>query len=81
MKKTIMKTLMTLAFTLLMGTLAYTQAPPPPPAGGHGQGTNQSPSGGGAPIGSGIGILLALGAAYGGSKIYNFWKQKEELDS
>jgi hypothetical protein len=33
--------------------------------------------GGGAPIGSGLGILLALGAAYGGKKVYNY-KQRQK---
>ena len=60
----------------MIGNGLLAQAPPPPPA-GHGQSTNQS-AGGGAPIGSGIGILLALGAAYGGKKIYQAWKNQEE---
>ncbi len=30
--------------------------------------------GGSAPIGSGIAILLSLGAAYGGRKVYKAWK-------
>jgi hypothetical protein len=47
---------------------AFAQVPPPPPGGGHGGTGNQE--GGGAPIGSGIGILLVLGAAYGGKKLY-----------
>jgi len=29
-----------------------------------------------APIGSGVAILLALGAAYGGKKVYDFRKHK-----
>ncbi len=48
---------------------------PPPPPNSHGEDTNQPP-GGGAPIGSGIGILLALGAAYGGKKLRNIRKNK-----
>ena len=44
--------------------------PPPPPA--HGTGGNVE--GGGAPIGEGLIILLALGAAYG----YKKWTAKEE---
>lgn len=42
---------------------------PPPPPGEHGQNGNQPP-GGGAPIAGGIGILLALGAVYGGKKVW-----------
>jgi hypothetical protein len=47
---------------------------PPPPPGNHGETGNQSPPGGGAPIGSGIALLLALGAAYGGRKLYKLKK-------
>ena len=37
--------------------------------------------GGGAPIGGGVGILLVLGAAYGGRKVYQLFKEeKEELE-
>jgi len=55
-------------------TFADTPPPPPPPEGGHGQGGSQVP-GGGAPVGSGITILLALGAGYGGKKVYNTRKR------
>jgi hypothetical protein len=44
---------------------------PPPPPGEHGQNGNQPP-GGGAPITGGIGILLAMGAAYSGKKVWYF---------
>ena len=37
---------------------------PPPPPGEHGQNGNQVP-GGGAPIGDGLLLLLAMGTAYG----------------
>ncbi len=53
---------------------------PPPPPGGHGSGNDFNSPGGGAPIGSGVGILLVLGAAYGGRKIYKFMKERESLD-
>ncbi len=49
--------------------------PPPPPPEERGQNGNQPP-GGGAPIGSGVAILLALGAAYGGKKVYDYRKRK-----
>ena len=40
------------------------------------------PLGGSAPIGGGLGILLALGAAYGGKKVYHYLQdEKEELES
>lgn len=71
MKEHIAKTLTLIAFTLLSAG-AFAQVPPPPPS-GHGSGGNQ-PAGGGAPVGSGIGILIALGAAYGGKKVYQGFK-------
>ena len=46
-------------------------APPPPPP-DHGSGGNVP--GGGAPIGEGLIILVALGAAYG----YKKWNDKSE---
>jgi len=49
--------------------IAFSQDPPPPPP-GHGSGGNVP--GGGAPIAGGIGILLALGAAYGWKKVYDY---------
>jgi hypothetical protein len=52
------------------------QVPPPPPD-GHGGDTNQ-PANGSAPIGSGLGILLALGAAYGGKKVWDYRRKLEE---
>ena len=47
-------------------------AQPPPPPNSHGTGTNQAPgdAGGGAPIAGGIGMLVAMGAAYGARKYY-----------
>ena len=50
-------------------------APPAPPS-SHGETTNQE--GGRAPIGGGLLILLGLGAAYGGKKLYDLKKEKLE---
>jgi len=81
MKTNIIKTLIFRGlFILSVGAMAQGAVPPPPTAGGHGMGANQ-PAGGGAPIGSGIGILLTRGAAYGGKEIYKLWKNKNELES
>lgn len=60
-------------FTLLIAFLVavnslLAQVPPPPPS-GHGSGGNQ-PAGGGAPIEGGIGLMLAMGAAWGGKKLF-----------
>lgn len=52
--------------------------PPPPPPGGHGSGGNQPPVG--APIDGGLGILIAMGAAYGGKKLYTAKKDKKKTE-
>ncbi|MBU1368844.1 MAG: hypothetical protein KJ578_03300 [Bacteroidetes bacterium] len=54
---------------------AFTQSPPPPPGGpSGGQNTSENRNGGGAPIGSGMLILISLGGAYGGYKAYQHKK-------
>lgn len=60
---------------LLLGAGAFAQGPPEPP--GHGQVTDQD-VGGSAPIGGGLAILLGLGAAYGGRKMYQYWKSNSD---
>jgi hypothetical protein len=74
--KSIIKAFIVAAFILVFNGLASAQAPPPPPGGGHG-GNNNVP-GGGAPISGGLGILLAMGAAYGIRKVYQFNKNENE---
>ena len=55
------------------------QPPPPPTNSGSSSGGGQSGAvGGSAPIGGGLFILLSLGVAYGGKKIYDL--RKEELE-
>jgi len=66
-----------LAFTAILmisGFSLLAQAPPPPPAEANGSG---GPVGGGAPIGSGLILLIAMAAGYGGNKVYE--KRKEQL--
>ena len=74
------KQIITFAFTIIFTLFAYngfSQGPPAPPTGaGHGQSGNQN--GGNAPISGGLFILLGLGAAYGGKKLFN--AQQEELE-
>ncbi len=65
MKPIIKKILLAILPTLLFVTTAIAQPPPPPDE--HGQDQNQPA----APIGSGLVILLTLGAAYGARKVYN----------
>ncbi len=73
MKKGIFRTVV-IAGILFFNVNLMAQDPPPPPPEGHGQTGNQPP-GGGVPVGSGLFILLALGAAYGGKKVLDFRKR------
>jgi len=65
---------------LLLPVTVRSQDPPPPPPPGHGA-TGNVP-GGGAPIGSGLLILMGLGGIYGGYKGYraNNMKRKNLPD-
>ena len=76
MKKILITALFLLSLSFTTAEL-FAQAPPPPPSGGHG-GTGNKPAGGSSPIGGGLAILLSLGAAYGGRKVYKVWKDKAE---
>ena len=73
MKKIIITLLLIIASVTTINLNA--QAPPPPPP-DHGSTGNQN--GGNAPIGGGLFILLGLGAAYGGKKVFDM--HKESLD-
>lgn len=64
-------------FLLTINVFADTANPGDPgsePTGG------DLPIGGGAPIGSGSFILIGLAAAYGSKKLYDFNKNKKELE-
>lgn len=63
-----------IAFILLI-QIQPLSAQPEPPGGGHGQSGNQIP-GGGAPLASGLTILITLGGAYAAKKA--FVQQKDE---
>jgi hypothetical protein len=67
-----------LTFGLIIGFSALSIAQPPDPPGGHGADGNQLPGGGMAPVGSGIVMLISMGAAYGARKVYNARKRLEE---
>ena len=73
--KKLKKIFLTIIF-LIVTIIAFADNPPEPPAGGPSGG--DPPLGGGAPIGSGLFILLGLGAAYGGVKGYKFYQKKKE---
>ena len=70
-KKYILSLIMMIAVTV-----AFASDGPPNPGGTPVGG--EDPLGGGAPIGGGTIILIALGVAYGGKKIYNYRKKEEE---
>lgn len=57
-----------LIFSPLLIPTVYADAPPDPGGGG----PTGDPVGGGSPIGSGLFILISLGAAYGSKKIYQY---------
>lgn len=77
MKRIILKTITAVIFTLgLLSTLPTQGQPPPPPPSGHGDEGNQTA--GNAPINGGLGILLVLGVAYGGKKVYDLRKEQME---
>jgi hypothetical protein len=68
MKRNILKSACLVCVMILFSMTVLAQNPPPPPENPTGTGGNNLPVGGGAPVGSGIAILLALGAGYAASK-------------
>jgi len=77
MKKIISILIVIVFISLSIGSIAQ---PPPPPADPTGGGSNP-PVGGGAPIGSGIGLLIGLAGIYGGGKyLYTTLKSDKEED-
>jgi hypothetical protein len=88
MKKSLIATILTTFFFVL--SFVVTAQTNSPNATDDGKGdtptdpgdNNGPPVGGGAPIGGGTLILVALGAAYGGKKVYKIVKDNhEELES
>jgi hypothetical protein len=72
MKK--IRTIISLTLFVVLPLLTIADPPPPPGSGGTAPGGGQTPVG--APIDGGFGILLALGLAYGGRKLYDVYKAK-----
>ena len=60
---------------LLTGSRLVAQGPPNPPGD---PSVGGGPIGGSAPVEGGLGVLLALGAAYGGKKIYRAFRKEED---
>jgi hypothetical protein len=67
MKKSVY--ILLIAVFVSIGIASLAQAPPAPPANAQ-SGGGGSPGPVGAPIDGGLGILLAMGAAYGSKKLY-----------
>jgi hypothetical protein len=65
MKKLLVKSVLIVSFSLISLGLF---ADPPGMPGSHGSNGDQPP-GGGAPIGAGIGLLVAMGSVYGAFKM------------
>ncbi len=75
MKKIIIITgIVVIALFSNMSAIAQMRGPNDP----GGDPTGNPPLGGGAPIGSGTLILIGLGAAYAGKKIYNLKTEEKE---
>ena len=72
MKKAI-KSILIISSFLVFPLIMMAQTPPHPNGGG-GPGSGNTPVGGGAPIDGGLTIMLILGAAYSGKKIYKLKK-------
>ena len=62
------------AILMISGFSLLAQAPPSPPVNANEGGGPVG--GGGAPIGSGIVLLITMAAGYGGKKVYDFKKKK-----
>jgi hypothetical protein len=73
MKRKIHKLLLMLS--IIIAPTLWSVAQPNPSGNSNGDGVGGDPIGGGAPIGSGVMIMLAMGAAWAGKKTYDARKQ------
>lgn len=77
MKKSLVKLIQTLLIVIFL-CLSYAVSAQPPNPNDSNNSSGNKLNGGGAPIGSGLFILLGLGAAYGGKKLYEMKKDRIE---
>lgn len=78
MKKAILNLIVVGLLIIVPVIMVSASAPPPPPPLGGGPGGSDIPIGGAAPVGSGLVLLLSMGAAYGAKKVYDARKKLEE---
>lgn len=80
MKKTILTVGLLLFLTWGIMPSLFSQSPAPPNGDGSNPTTSghNNPVGGGAPIDGGLSILLALGASYGGNKLFKTRKERSQ---
>ncbi|MBN2638653.1 MAG: hypothetical protein JXR65_06155 [Bacteroidales bacterium] len=78
MKKKILFPLLFSALMLFGQDVFAQSAPAPPDSHGGGSNVTATQSGGGAPIGSGLFVLLGLAGLYGGTKAYQHFKKQKE---
>ncbi len=72
--------ILVLMFTMLMQVSSYADDPPPPPPNGGNDPTgNGGQIGGGAPVGSGLLILMGLGGCYGGYKLSGGKRKSDQI--
>ena len=69
-----------IAVLLLVSSASVVLADPPPPPGPGGSPVSGGGTPVGAPIDGGLGILLAMGSAYGARKFYKARKHKNEKE-
>jgi len=70
-----MKIFLILSNVLMISGFSLLAQTPPPPPDDPSNGGNE-PVGGGAPIGSGLVLLITLAAGYGGKKVFDFGKKR-----
>ncbi len=76
--KNIIKFFSLAVFAFFLNLSLNAQNPPHPNDAGAGGGTdpaNGGPIGGAASLAGGIGLLIAMGGAYGARKVYQGWKK------
>ena len=78
MKTIIIKTIRLFSIIFIL-SLSYplTSQPPAPPDSNSSNNSSNKLNGGAAPLGGGLFVLLTLGVAYGGRKLYKLNKESE----